>query len=135
MTKDASVVKAKAIAAGEAVPYTSLWAPMHDATGPRRGEIEAALLELDQAIEAEDALAPRFVLKKGEALIVDNFRMLHAREAFHGFENKRQMWRVWSWTNAAFGLPPEIKPSGDGVPSTILGSESPISKSTSRAYG
>ena len=65
VTKDASVVKADALVKGTAIPYLSLWAPFESTTtSPRRVEIEAALLELDQAIEAEDALAPRFVCKE-----------------------------------------------------------------------
>ena len=79
-----------------------------------------ALGELDQAIATESIIAPRFTLNKGEALIVDNFRMLHARDGFHGNESRRKMWRIWSWTDGAFGLPPQIAASGENVPSTVL---------------
>lgn len=123
VTKDASETKARATSLGLSIPYISLWAPPKGVSDETTKAINDALLEIDQAINAEDDVAPRFLLKKGEALIVDNFRMLHAREAFHGCENKRRMWRVWSWTNTAFALPPEIKPSGEGVPSSILRSE------------
>ncbi len=120
VTKDAAEAKTTARKLGMPMPYTSLWTPMKDTPDSKSEAIKAALLQVNQAIEAEEDVTPRFALKKGEALIVDNFRMLHAREAFHGSENKRRMWRVWSWTNAAFALPPEIKSSGEGVPSSIL---------------
>lgn len=121
VSKDAS--KGKANADGS-VPYTSLWVPVPGtSTAQSEDTIKEALWEVDQAIAAEEAAASRFLLEKGEALIVDNFRMLHSREAFRGSENKRRMWRVWSWTDAAFGLPPQIEASGDNVPSTILQAE------------
>ncbi len=50
---------------------------------------------------AEDA-APRFVLQKGQALLVDNWRMLHARARFGG-ETERLVHRVHWWTDDAGG--------------------------------
>lgn len=50
------------------------------------GEQSVRILEIDKAISAEEDEALRFALNKSEALIVDNYRMLHAREAFHGLE-------------------------------------------------
>lgn len=120
VSKDASEGRAKA---DGLVPYRSLWAPVQGTPSAKVEEINSALWEVDQAIAAEEAVATRFTLKTGEALIVDNFRMLHSREAFPGSENKRRMWRVWSWTDAAFGLPPQIEASGDNVPSNILQAE------------
>lgn len=122
------------------VEYTSLWSPVRVVTPTNKNnnnngtndedKIIAALLEVDSAIAAETAIAPRFVLKKGEALIVDNFRMLHSRDSFqvHDDNNddnntkkqQRMMWRVWSWTDASFGLPPQIKVSGENVPSNVF---------------
>ena len=86
--------------------YASLWAPVEGESSV--DEVNKALLEMDRAISAEEDEALRFALGKGESLIVDNYRMLHAREAFHGLDQKRRMWRVWSWSNASFGLPPQI---------------------------
>lgn len=122
------------------VGYTSLWTPVRGMTPTSTAnnndlndeeKIEAALLEVDRAIAAETAHAPRFVLKKGEALIVDNFRMLHSRDSFrvhddnneeskNNAKQQRMMWRVWSWTDASFGLPPSIKASGENMPSNVF---------------
>lgn len=124
VSKDATEKISKA-APGEE-PYISIWAAAPGTSESKSTEILAALMELDRAIAAEEKSSPRFALKEGEALIVDNFRMLHAREAFHGSENKRRMWRVWSWTNASFGLPPEVQAAGDDLPSNILQAEKAI---------
>lgn len=105
-------------ATGEKVAYTSLWTPSPGSTKEQTEAILAALHQVDQAIAVESIEAPRFTLEKGEALIVDNFRMLHSRDGFDG--GQRKMWRIWSWTNAAFGLPPQIEPSGKNVPSNVL---------------
>jgi len=53
-------------------------------------------------IEAAEA-APRFKLGRGEAVVVDNYRMMHAREAYTDLN--RQMWRVWIWTKGSLGVP------------------------------
>ena len=56
----------------------------------------------DTARDAAGAAAPRFRLRPGQALIVDNYRYLHAREPDSGngrFEpGGRLLWRVWLWT-------------------------------------
>eukprot|EP01048_Picozoa_sp_COSAG05_P014619 COSAG05_NODE_1675_length_4295_cov_7.638465_2_plen_149_part_00 len=56
-----------------------------------------ALLE---AIKLAEDLAPRFVLQKGQALLVDNWRMLHARGRFGG-KVARLVHRVHWWTDDA----------------------------------
>ena len=102
------------------VLYSSLWAPVQGESSV--DEVNTALLEMDRAIASEEGEALRFTLNKGETLIVDNYRMLHAREAFHGLDQRRRMWRVWSWTNASFGLPPQVIASTknkSNVPSNI----------------
>ena len=99
-------------------PYLSLWLPMEGDDEGLKIRIRHALWEVDKAIEEESKVAKRFTLKQGQALIVDNFRMLHAREAFKGQESSRRMWRVWSWTTNSFGLPPQISsppPSSDST--------------------
>merc|ERR1719265_946933 len=47
--------------------------------------------------------APRIFLKPGDALIVDNYRMFHGRDAFR--DEQRLLWRVWIWTDGARGVP------------------------------
>ena len=56
-----------------------------------------------EAIVSEAAAAPRFKLAPGEAAIIDNYRMMHGREAYSDLD--RLMWRVWVWTTSAFGVP------------------------------
>ena len=119
-TNDATTSIAEATDKGLEIPYTSLWAAPKNTSSDNAQAVADALRKLDQIIVSAERKAPRFALKKGEALIIDNYRMLHARDAFQGSESKRRMWRVWSWTNESFGLPPDIKPSGEGVPANIL---------------
>lgn len=101
--------------------YISLWEPREDAPPA----VKEALRELDRAILQEDELAPRFVLKRGEALVIDNFRMLHARERYS--VSSRRTWRVWSWTRKSNGLPLEVK-GLDFVPATVKGAETVIAR-------
>ena len=104
----------------ETSPYISLWTPVKDedaiktasTTATPSETIEAALWELDRAIEQEGRISQRFTLQRGEALMVDNYRMLHAREGFLAANQRgRRMWRVWSWTAESMGLPPEMLPA------------------------
>jgi gamma-butyrobetaine dioxygenase len=47
--------------------------------------------------------APRFKLAPGDAVIIDNYRMLHGRDAYADL--RRHMWRVWCWTDRCRGVP------------------------------
>lgn len=49
------------------------------------------------------AQAPRFRLEQGDALVIDNYRVLHGREPYSDLN--RQLWRLWIWTVSAFGVP------------------------------
>ena len=53
--------------------------------------------------EAVAVLAPRFKLAPGQAVIVDNYRMLHGRDAYTDLD--RLLWRVWIWTDRSLGIP------------------------------
>ncbi|HEV7721871.1 MAG TPA: TauD/TfdA family dioxygenase [Iamia sp.] len=46
--------------------------------------------------------APRFSLRPGEALCLDNYRMFHGRGSFTG---ERMLWRIWAWTPRSNGVP------------------------------
>lgn len=83
-------------------------------------EVEQALVYLDHTIVKESAVADRFVLKKNEGLVVDNFRLLHARDGFETSSSAdRKMWRVWVWTKACMDVPPEIRKL-EGAPATVI---------------
>jgi alpha-ketoglutarate-dependent taurine dioxygenase len=111
------------------VRYASLWTPVKEDSTEEKEAVNKVLYELDEAIAVEGRKSLRFALDKGEALLVDNFRMLHSREAFKGLDHKRKMWRIWSWTNASFGLPPQVSASSEtqtDVPANILEAEQSI---------
>ena len=55
------------------------------------------------AIHAAAATAQRFEVEPGEAMIIDNHRMMHGREADTDLD--RLMWRVWVWTRTGNGVP------------------------------
>jgi gamma-butyrobetaine dioxygenase len=54
--------------------------------------------------------AKRFTLGEGDLALVDNYRVMHGRDAFTG---DRMLWRVWVWTDL-----------GNGVPDGVLHSDS-----------
>ena len=66
--------------------------------------------KIDRAIQAESEAAGRVLVQGGEALCIDNYRMLHSREAFGG-EGERRLWRIWTWTVDSDG-----RPDGDATP-------------------
>ena len=47
--------------------------------------------------------APKFTLQAGEAICIDNYRMLHGRTGFDDLE--RALWRIWAWSPEAVGVP------------------------------
>jgi gamma-butyrobetaine dioxygenase len=61
------------------------------------------------------ALAPRFKLQPGEALVVDNYRIVHGRDPYEDID--RLMWRVWVWTAAAYAVPEGLLTSDTRKPS------------------
>lgn len=54
------------------------------------------------AMQAQGKAAPRFHLQQGEALVVDNWRLLHGRDRY--FDKRRSLWRVWFWTEESAGV-------------------------------
>ncbi len=78
--------------------------PLIDSDDPER---DAEMIRLwKMAIDrAADAVEPseRPKLRAGEAVLVDNYRMFHGREAYADLE--RLMWRVWIWSDEAKGVP------------------------------
>ena len=57
----------------------------------------------ENAIDKAAADAPRFLLQPGDALVVDNYRIMHGREGYSSMQ--RFMWRVWVWTRGSLGVP------------------------------
>jgi hypothetical protein len=56
----------------------------------------------DRAGQAQ-ARAPRFLLRRGDVLCLDNYRVAHGREPYD--DPARLLHRLWTWTDAAFGVP------------------------------
>jgi gamma-butyrobetaine dioxygenase len=78
--------------------------PAPDSADPER-DAEMIRIWKDTIWEAASSITaaerPRIVA--GEAVIIDNYRMFHGREAFADVE--RLMWRVWVWTESGAGVP------------------------------
>jgi alpha-ketoglutarate-dependent taurine dioxygenase len=75
--------------------------PAEDSAEPER---DAAMIDAwKDAVAEAAARAPRFKLRAGDVAVVDNYRMMHGREGYADLD--RQMWRVWIWTTAAWGVP------------------------------
>lgn len=55
------------------------------------------------AVTEAAASAARFRLGPGDAVFVDNYRMLHGRESYDDLD--RLLWRVWVWTTDGLGVP------------------------------
>lgn len=60
--------------------------------------------------------APRFLLRPGDFLCIDNYRVFHGREPYEG--QGRKLHRIWAWTDMAFGVPDDARVmsvTGDGA--------------------
>jgi alpha-ketoglutarate-dependent taurine dioxygenase len=108
--------------------YASLWQPAEGGSDDPVAVL-AALRALDKMINQQDKTAARFRLERGEVLIVNNYRMLHAREGFS--EATRRTWRIWAWTNRSNGLPPDVQ---DEAPSTLRSAEKFILESSNENH-
>lgn len=105
------------------ISYLSLWRPLPSTDPGAAAETELKLRAFDAVIQRATATAfsaHSFMLSKGEALVVDNYRVLHGRAPYQPAEQaqsglhgggeadlERRFWRVWSWTSAGTGLPPD----------------------------
>jgi len=87
------------------VPYVR---PAPDAPDPAK--VQALLARWNAVVDAQFPVAQRFLLHEGDVAVIDNYRILHARDPFKG---ERFMWRVWAWTDR-----------GNGVPTGMLHSDS-----------
>ena len=67
-------------------------------------------------VDVAGRLVPRFKLHVGEALLVDNYRLLHGRDRY--FDLQRRMYRVWCWTRNPIGLPSHLQQAGFGASKT-----------------
>ena len=96
------------LAVAEPTVDTSSWDDSEDQ------ERDAQMIaDFKDTVFAASAHAPRFKVMAGEALIVDNYRALHIREAYSDVD--RFSWRVWMWVDGAcHGAPEEMRgqPSG-----------------------
>lgn len=75
--------------------------PRTDSPNP---DEDAALIDTwDRLCRGAAESAPRFKLMPGEAVIIDNYRVLHGREPYT--DHDRLLWRVWIWTDTGYGVP------------------------------
>lgn len=100
--------------------YVSLWRTLPSMDVVSAKEAGVRLREFDALLQAAGAGAFEhcsFALSRGEALVVDNYRVLHARAPYMPTaddgtgdgdgDRERRMWRVWAWTSEGTGLPPD----------------------------
>lgn len=103
--------------------YLSLWRPLPSDNVADAEWVRSHLHRLDALLQRAGAVAfaeHGFSLGRGDALVVDNYRVLHGRtpylpaslpnnmqEALGLIEPERRLWRVWSWTSEGSGLPPD----------------------------
>jgi len=73
----------------------------HD-TEPAKGDPDPdrtaeMLYVFRRAVRLVEETALRFRVESKEALIFDNWRVMHGREPYTDLD--RQLWRVWCWTD------------------------------------
>lgn len=80
-------------------------APIHpDADESTDPTADRAMIDaFHAAMQVQGTAAPRFQLQQGEALVVDNWKLLHGRDRY--FDKRRSLWRVWFWTEESVGVP------------------------------
>ena len=68
-----------------------------------RARAQAMIDAWHRTVEQVAERAPRFKLAPGQAVVVDNYRMLHGRDGYT--DMNRLLWRVWVWTSGSRGVP------------------------------
>ena len=56
-----------------------------------------------RAVAAARLTGPRFRLQAGEMICIDNYRLLHGRDAY--VEPERKVVSIWAWTTSAMAVP------------------------------
>jgi hypothetical protein len=79
----------------------------HPYQAPEMGPNEAAhwpfLEKWGRAVAEARKSGPRFRLNAGEMICIDNYRLLHGRDAF--VEPERLVVSIWGWTTSAMAVP------------------------------
>jgi hypothetical protein len=70
---------------------------LHDGASDDQARANEMLYVFRRAVREVEASAPRFRVESNEALIFDNWRVMHGREPYTDLD--RQLWRVWCWTD------------------------------------
>jgi hypothetical protein len=55
------------------------------------------------AVAEARSTGPRFRLEAGQMVCIDNYRMLHGREAYVDVD--RRVVSIWAWTTSAINIP------------------------------
>lgn len=83
------------------------WTPVQRADpqlSPDAHERQRAFLERWRTLlHAASLEAPKCLLRAGEAICLDNYRMMHGRTGFDDLD--RTLWRIWAWTREGMGVP------------------------------
>ncbi len=78
----------------------------------------AAALDRFEAVAGRQSLTLRHVLRRGESVWMDNYRVLHGREEFHDRPDagrERRLLRVWLWRHERPGLAPGFDPFAEAM--------------------
>ena len=81
--------------------------PLDSVRDPAAQQTREVMQLWQKMVDVAGRLVPRFKLHVGEALLVDNYRLLHGRDRY--FDLHRRMFRVWFWTRNSIGLPSHLQ--------------------------
>jgi hypothetical protein len=76
------------------------------------GAAGAMIREYHELMQASASSAPRFTTRRGDALLIDNWRLLHGRDSYS--DPRRSLWRVWFWTADNHRSSIDAAPPGSG---------------------
>jgi hypothetical protein len=82
-------------------------------------DLDREALDMFEALAARDDICFKFTLEPGEAIIANNYTVLHARTAFDDHDDpalKRHLMRLWLQADPPRATVPEIYIYGDGEP-------------------
>jgi alpha-ketoglutarate-dependent taurine dioxygenase len=93
------------------IRYHTFMRPL--ATSPEAAQHQLMIDRWRALVKAESAKAFRFRLQPGDAVYIDNYRVMHGRDPFT--DTVRLLHRCWMWSGDSFGLP-------DGILGSYAGS-------------
>ena len=112
ITTTSGQIAVRRVPANESYALVETMRPVSDRSADEQQRDKEMLALFQAACDGAAASAPRFKPLPGQALLLENYRVMHGREPFQG---ERLLYRTWIWTQECNGVPSSIQGSFVGT--------------------